>query len=199
MGERTLSILAGGGLAAFGASRRSWAGVALIAAGGALIYRGISGRWMIGSAIRAGVPAQLRRTFTIPSKSPEEVYGIWRDLENLPRFVENLESVKAIDSRRSHWVAKGPAGKSIEWDAEITNDRPGRLIEWRSVPGSGLDLSGMVRFKRKQGRGTKVHLEMQYSTPGGAIGEAIAALLRQRPEERLDQGLSSFREALEHA
>jgi uncharacterized membrane protein len=82
---------------------------------------------------------------------------------------------------------------------EITNDRPGRLIEWRSLPGSDLDISGMVRFKRKQGRGAKVHLSLQYTAPGGAAGEAIAALLREHPEERLDRGLSSFREALEQA
>jgi len=84
----------------------------------------------------------------------------------------------------------------VTWDAEITNDRPGHLIEWRSLPGSTLDISGIVRFKRKQGQGTKVHLEFEYVTPGGAVGEALANLLRQRPGEKVDAGVRNLREAL---
>jgi len=139
---------------------------------------------------------RIDRSFAVPNKSPDEVYEFWRNLENLPHVIEKLQSVTMLDDRRSHWVARGPAGVPVESDAEITNDRGGRLIEWRSLPGSTLDISGIVRFKRKQGQGTKVHLSIQYVTPGGAAGEALADLLKQRPEERGDGALQDVQEAL---
>jgi uncharacterized membrane protein len=198
--EQWVSLIGGGLLAGLGIASRSWAGAGLTAAGGALIWRGATRRCAIKSSLKNALetngPVRIDRTFAVPNKSPEEVYEFWRNLENLPRVIENLQSVTMLDERRSHWVAKGPAGVPIEWDAEITNDGGGRLIEWRSLPGSTLDISGIVRFKRKQGHGTKVHLSIQYVTPGGAAGEALANLLKQRPEEKVDGALQNVQEAL---
>ena len=197
--ERWISILGGTALAGFGISRRSWAGAGMALAGAALAYRGASRHCMVKAALRGSGPMRLERTITIPNKPPEEVYQFWRNFENLPAVIGPLESVKVLDGRRSHWVIKGPAGKSLSWDAEITNERSGHVIEWKSLPGSDIDLSGTVRFKRKQGRGTKVHLSLRYTTPGGAIGEALANVFHAQPEARVDAGLQNLREALEDA
>ena len=164
--------------------------------GGALVWRGATRHCAVKNALKGSGPVRIQRTFTVANKSPVEVYEFWRNLENLPGVIDSLQSVKATGDRRSHWVAKGPAGVPITWDAEITNDRPGYLIEWRSLPGSILEISGIVRFKRKHGQGTKVHLEFQYVAPGGAVGEALANLLRQKPSEKVDSGVRNLQEAL---
>jgi uncharacterized membrane protein len=194
--EQWASLIAGGLLAGLGITKRSWAGAGLAAAGGALIWRGATRHCTVKSALEGAGPVRLERSFTVPNRSPEEVYEFWRNLENLPRAIEGLKSVTAKDERQSHWVARGPAGVPIEWDAEITNDRSGHVIEWRSLPGSLINISGIVRFKRKHGHGTKVHMSIQYVTPGGAVGEALSNLLGQRPEEKVDSGLRGVQEAL---
>jgi uncharacterized membrane protein len=160
------------------------------------VWRGATRHCAIKSAVENSGPVRLERTFTVPNKSPEEVYDFWRNLENLPRAMDSLRSVTPLDERRSHWVAKGPAGVPVEWDAEITNDRGGKVIEWRSLPGSNIDIAGAVRFRRKHSHGTKVHLSIQYTTPGGVIGATLANLLRQNPREKLDSGLREVQETL---
>jgi uncharacterized membrane protein len=194
--EQWASLIGGGVLAGIGIASRSWAGAGMAAVGAALMWRGATRHCAVKAALEGSGPVRLERTLTIPNKSPEEVYEFWRNLENLPRLMEGLKSVTVLDGSRSHWVAKGPAGIPLEWDAEITNDRGGRVIEWHSLPGSTIEISGIVRFKRKQGQGTKVHVRVEYVTPGGAIGETLASFLRHRPEEKLDSGLRDMQQAL---
>jgi len=188
--------MAGGALAGLGIAKRSWAGVGLAAAGGALLWRGLTRHCAVKNLVRSADPVRLERSFTVPDKSPEEVYEFWRNFENLPRAIPGLRSVSSTGDGRWRWVAKGPAGMPLSWDAEITNEHGGRLIEWRSTRGSILKISGIVRFKAKHGRGTKVHISIQYVPPGGALGEALANLLRQHPDEKLDSGLHDLQHAL---
>jgi uncharacterized membrane protein len=184
----------------FGSGRSPGGGIWIFAPlGMAFIERGVNGRCRLKAALEGSGPVQVHRTLTIASKTPEAVYALWRNFDTLPRWMENLESVTALDERRSHWVARGLAGKRVEWDAEITNEKPGRLIEWRSLPGSDMYISGIVRFRRKQGGGTKIHLTINYSTPGGILGETVAHWFGQNPESKIEAGLASFREALESA
>ncbi len=195
--EKIASVAAGVLAAGYGISRRSWSGGALALAGIAFIERGVTGHCRVKAALEGSGPVQVHRTLTIVSKTPEEVYALWRNFDTLPRWIESLESVTALDGRRSHWVARGLARKRVEWDAEITNEKPGRLIEWRSLPGSDMDISGIVRFRRKQGGGTKVHFTINYSTPGGIVGETLVHWFGQNPASRIEAGLASFREAME--
>src|SRR5262245_8383761 len=113
---------------------------------------------------------RLAQSVTI-NRSPEELYRFWRDFQNLPRFMKHLESVRATGDRRSHWVAKAPAGRTVEWDAEVTEDRPNELIAWRSLEGADVDSVGSVRFIRAPGgRGSIVKVEMRCSPPAGVVG-----------------------------
>ncbi|HEX5733034.1 MAG TPA: SRPBCC family protein [Blastocatellia bacterium] len=136
-------------------------------------------------------------TVTI-NHSPDELYRFWRDFENLPRFMSHLESVRITGERRSHWVAKAPAGTTVEWDAEITKDIPGQLIAWRSVEGADVENSGVVRFDPAPGgRGTEVRVELFYDPPGGLLGAGIAKLFGEEPGTQIKGDLYRFKQVME--
>ena len=138
-----------------------------------------------------------RSAITI-NASPEEVYGAWRDFARLPSFMYHLESVSVTGDRQSHWVAKGPAGTRVEWDAEITEDVPGERIAWRSLEGSSVENVGSVRFRPAPGdQGTEVHVELNYSPPGGAVGSAVAKLFGEEPNQQISDDLRRFKQILE--
>jgi uncharacterized membrane protein len=132
------------------------------------------------------------------NRSPAEAYRFWRDMENLPRFMAHLESVRADDLRRSHWVARGPAGRHIEWDAEIIDDQPNRSITWRSMPGSRVANGGQVAFVPAPGdRGTEVRVRLRYAPPAGALGRAVAKLFGEEPAQQVRDDLRRFKQVLE--
>ncbi|HKP87665.1 MAG TPA: SRPBCC family protein [Blastocatellia bacterium] len=136
-------------------------------------------------------------TITI-NRPPEEVYRFWRNFENLPRFMSHLESVQVMGDKRSHWVAKAPAGMSVEWDAEIIDDRPNQLIAWRSLEGADVDNYGTVSFDRAPGgRGTEIRVEVEYNPPGGALGAGIAKLFGEAPEQQIKGDLRRLKQVLE--
>jgi uncharacterized membrane protein len=139
----------------------------------------------------------LEKSITI-DRPPEELYRFWRNFESLPRIMNHLISVREIGGGRSHWVAKAPAGRRVEWDAEITHDRPNELIAWRSLEGADVDNRGVVRFMRAPGgRGTVVRVEMDYSPPAGAIGAKIAQLFGESPEKQVAVDLQHFKQVME--
>ena len=132
------------------------------------------------------------------NSSPEELYRYWRDFENLPRFMHHLESVKVTGEGRSHWVATAPAGTTVEWDAEITEDRPNELIAWQSLEGADVYNRGSVRFERAPGnRGSIVHVKIDYDPPGGKLGAAVAKLFGEDPEQQLNADLRRFKQVIE--
>ena len=152
-------------------------------------------RTVASQAMEQGV-IRTKRSITV-WRPVEEVYAFWRDFENLPRFMRHLESVSVTDDRRSHWVAKAPAGKSVEWDAEIVEDRENELISWRSLPGSDVDNSGAVRFTPSPRGGTEVRVTMQYDPPLGKLGSKIAMLFREEPGQQIQDDLRHFKQVME--
>jgi uncharacterized membrane protein len=209
--ERLLSALAGGGLIAAGALRGSFSGVGLMLIGGSLVYRGVSGHCMLYQALgidtagydnpAVGVRAQHGFRYEqslVVQKSPEDLFRYWRRFENLPQVMHHLTSVSQDDERRSHWVAEGPLGKKVEWDAEIINERPNELIAWRSLPGSEMDCAGSVHFEElPANRGTVVRVSLKYDPPGGQVGASLASLLGAGLEQRVDDDLERFKQMME--
>jgi uncharacterized membrane protein len=127
----------------------------------------------------------------------EPLYRFWRDFSNMPRFMRRVQSVEVLGGR-SHWRAQGPGGVPLEWDSEVTEDRPNERIAWRSLPGSRIDATGVVRFERAPGgRGTQVTVEMQYAPPGGAVTAELARLVGQAPEQQLGEDLRRFKQLME--
>jgi uncharacterized membrane protein len=138
-----------------------------------------------------------KRAITV-ARPVQEVYAFWRDFENLPRFMRHLESVTVTGGRRSHWKAKAPAGKSVEWDAETTEDRENELISWRSLEGSDVYNAGTVRFAAAPGgRGTEVRVDMEYDPPFGKLGSKVAMLFREEPGQQVQDDLRHFKQVME--
>jgi uncharacterized membrane protein len=131
------------------------------------------------AAKRAPVPESVTTTTILVNCTPQEIYKFWRDFENLPRFMRRLESVSILDERRSRWVALGPAGRQISWDAEITSERENEFIAWRSLAGSDIQVDGRVEFRQAPaGRGTLISARIEYSPSLGA-GNTLAKFLNK--------------------
>lgn len=142
-------------------------------------------------------PMHVKAAITV-RKPREEVYRFWRDLENLPRFMAHVESVEGNGNGHSHWKVKAPAGATVEWDAEVVEDRPGEALVWRSVEGSRVQNAGAVRFlDAPRDQGTEVHVEFDYGAPGGRLGEAIAKLFGEEPTQQAKDDLRRFKQVLE--
>lgn len=143
----------------------------------------------------SGIRIQHAITIGRPAR---ELYDFWRDFSNLPQIMDHLESVEVIGGNRSHWKVKGPAGSTVEWDAEITEDRPGELISWRSLENADVDNVGTVRFIPMQGdRGTVVRIDIAYDPPAGRVGAAVAKLFRRGPEQEIRSDLRPFKQLME--
>jgi uncharacterized membrane protein len=142
-------------------------------------------------------PIRVSQAVTI-NRSPEELYRFWRDFQNLPRFMKHLESVRELGNRRSHWVSKAPAGRRVEWDAEITEDRQNEMIAWRSLEGADVDNAGSVRFERAPGeRGAIIRVEMRYNPPAGVIGATVAKLFGEDPQWQIKDDLRRLKQVME--
>jgi uncharacterized membrane protein len=142
---------------------------------------------------------RLRATAGVTVDRPaDDLYRSWRDIASLPTFMDHLRSVEVTGERTSHWVANAPAGRTVEWDAEIVEDRPGELIAWRSSDTATVRSSGTVRFTPAPGnRGTEVTVEMEYAPPGGAIGAVVAKLFGEEPVQQLKDDLRRFKQVAE--
>jgi uncharacterized membrane protein len=131
-------------------------------------------------------------------RSPEELYAFWRDFTNLPVFMLSLESVTPLDSVRSHWIAEGPLGKRVEWDAEVYNEKENELIAWRSLENADVINAGSVRFQAgPEGHGTFVRVTVNYNPPAGAIGASVAKLLGAEPEQLIKEDLRRLKQIME--
>lgn len=201
-GERWLSIIGGGVLALYGL-RRSLGNLALAIGGGVLVYRGVTGHCAVYESLgintvrRDGAGVAVEAVVTV-NKPVAEVYRFYRTLENHPRFVTHLESVRTTANRHSHWVAKTPLQGVLEWDAEIVAETENALLSWRSLPGSDVDNTGTVRFRELPGnRGTEVHVSLEYSPPGGIVGAALAQLFNGITTKQLREDLRHFKQILE--
>jgi uncharacterized membrane protein len=142
-------------------------------------------------------PMALTKTVAI-NRPADELYLFWRSLENLPRIFSHLESVTKLDDARSHWKAKPALGHTLEWDALIATDKPGKQIAWRSAEHAALATEGSVEFQPlASSRGTAVKVSLQFTPPGGAVGAAFASLWKALPETELDRDLRRYKQWVE--
>lgn len=140
---------------------------------------------------------RIQKTLTI-GRSASELYEFWRDFERLPQFMQHVEAIMPLDKTHSHWVVLAPAGRTVEWDSEIVEDRPGERIVWRSLPGGDIDHGGEVVFRPAPGeRGTEVSVTLHYKPPGGKLGTIVAKLFGEEPSQQLDEDLYRFKQIME--
>jgi len=203
--ERIVSALLGTAATLYGLRNlSSLGGIAMTVAGGMLLSRGLSGYCAVNnaigrnSAIKTADAIEARESYVI-NKPKEEVYSFWRQLDNLPRFMRHLEEVKVEDETRSVWKAKVPGGvASVTWEAMVTEDKPGELIAWSSLPGSTIDTAGEVRFKdAANGLGTEIQAVISYRLPGGVVGSVAGKLINPAVESMVKEDLGRLKSVLE--
>jgi uncharacterized membrane protein len=198
--ERWASLIGGGAMVLMGLRQGSLRGALTALAGGGLLYQGATKQSTIQKAQEAiGInqPIKVEKTVTI-RKSAEELYRFWHNFENLPTFMKHLKSVKVHNEKRSHWIANAPLDNTVEWDADILEDRENEFISWASVEGADVDNSGFVRFKKAPGdRGTEVKVVLEYNPPGGALAATVAKLFGEEPEQQIGDELRRFKMLME--
>jgi uncharacterized membrane protein len=188
--EKWLPIVVGGAFAAYAIKR----GLSHRANGkgtGIIADRGSDTRQQLGGA--RGIHVEHSVTINRPVA---EVYRFWRNFENLPKFMQHLEQVAMRDGGISHWVARGPGGMKVEWDARIINEIENKVIGWQSLEGSRVSTAGAVNFDESD-RGTIVHVHLQYNPPGGKLGAVVAWLAGEEPNIQVREDLRRFKQLME--
>ncbi len=209
--ERLVSGVAGGGLLAYGLKRGGAAGATLAVVGGLLGLRGATGHCQIKDALQTdgenggkksnlqgwlSGQVQVKKAVTI-NKSQTELFTFWRNFENLPQFMNHLESVIVVDDKRSHWKAKAPLGATVEWQAEIIEEITNEKIAWRSLEGADIPNTGSVEFRPTTNRGTEVLVHITYEAPAGKIGALAAKLFGEEPNQQVAEDLRRFKRLME--
>jgi uncharacterized membrane protein len=209
--ERLISGVAAAAVAVVGVRKRRLRPL-LLPIAGSLFSRAVTGRCAVNRAIgrnsaqgsRVSPVASVRRgegikveKRVVVNRPVEEVYAFWRNFENLPRFMDHLESVTVLDETRSHWVAKAPAGTRVEWDASIHNEIENELIAWRSLEGADINHAGSVHFMPAGQGGTDVRVVLSYEPPAGKVGVALAKLLGEEPSQQVEDDLRRFKQVME--
>ena len=204
---RLASLVGGAALITIAARDRSWRSLGLALAGAPLVWRGATGSWpavpravaqrLPESLSSEALPATVETSVTI-NRPRQELWEFWRKLENLPRFMRHLESVRELGDGRSHWVGKSPVGLRVEWEAEIVEERETRLLSWRSLPGSRVHNAGSVFFEDAVGgRGSTVRVVMEVSPGGGLGGRAVSKVLGPITNQQVHEDLRRFKSLLE--
>jgi len=204
--ERYLSVAAGVKLSFSGIRnifKHPFASLLKLGAGGYLLNRGITGHCELysqaGKHSLSPVNINIKSSFTV-SKPRNVVYNFWRKLDNLPLFMNHLESVEVIDDGRSHWVLKLPTGVAkVSWDAEIVMDVPYEMIGWSSLPDSIIDNAGKVRFRDTDDGGTLIDLVVTYQPPAGGLGASMAHILNPVFKNMVDTDVQNFKQYMDLA
>lgn len=207
--ERWGSVTTAAALMIYGVSRRTPTGIGIALAATPLAYRGLAGQWPTHLTSQSRAPRNTRAELSgdrgvvvhesVRLERPvAEVYNFWRRFENLPRFMSYLHEVTETGPGRSHWVAKGPGGVLVEWDAEIINEVENQVIGWRSLPGGDVTVAGSVNFDTvRAGRSTQLTVRLQYAPPAGRLGSFVSMLAGREPSQTIREDLRRLKQILE--
>jgi uncharacterized membrane protein len=149
------------------------------------------------ASLKSGEGEKLEQSITI-NRSPEEIYSFWRQLENLPRFMQHIKSVTQTGSGVSHWVVQTTHGAKFEWDARLIEDKPGQMLSWQSLDGADVDNAGSVWFTPSDdGNSTVVKVSMKYAPPGGKLASLMAKVFGDSAEKQMMEDLQRLKNLLE--
>ena len=212
--ERIASSVGGGALIAYGLKRGDTLGVLISLLGGGIFLRGATGHCQVYDALDINKSSKKHSVKSSPNKgwisgkvhvtksvtinkSPAELYQFWHNFENLPLFMNHLESVTVTGDKHSHWKAKAPLDYSVEWDAQTTDDRENERIAWKSLDGADIPNSGTVEFNPTSTRGTEVKVTLTYEPPAGKFGSYVAKLFGEAPSQQIEEDLRRFKRLME--
>ena len=194
---RLLAGAGGAALAGFGMRNGGMMGAATALAGAGLLARAATNMEMtrmFGFSGRRAIDIQKSMIIWAPV---EEVFAFWTNYQNFPRFMSHLRSVHDLGNGRSHWVAQGPSGIPVSWDAEMTQFIPNQLLAWKSIPGSTIDNAGVIHFEAAPGGATRIHIQLSYSPPAGALGHLVASMFGANPKREIDEDMVRLKSLLE--
>jgi uncharacterized membrane protein len=220
--ERWASVVGGAALAVYGLDRRDLRGGLLAVLGAELIRRGATGHCLVYEAlnvstatdatargphrdlpasraatVRASRAVKVEHSVTVRAP-PAKLYAFWRDAANLPRIIGFVESVEMLSDTRARWRVRGPAGKTIEWEAEIINEIPNELIAWKSVGDADVPNAGSLHLRpAPNARGTEVRIVFDYQPPAGHLGAWVAKLVKEDPSAQVRDALWRFKQLVE--
>jgi len=211
-GERMLSAVLGGLLTVYGLKRRGRAGYGMALTGAQMLYRSATGHCNVYGALGIstdnerprGEPVDIdhdkaidvRRSVNV-ARPREELYAVWRDFSKLPHFMTHLERVDVLSETTSHWVTKGPAGMTVEWDAEIVDERENEWIAWQSVEPSQVPNNGTVMFRDAPSGDTEIFVTLEAQPPAGKLGALVARMFGKSPDRQVRMALERFKEMAE--
>jgi uncharacterized membrane protein len=208
--QRWGALAAAAAMIGYGVSRRTAGGLLLAAGAAPLVYRGATGRWPAGLESLVSSNGDTRTALSGPRgihvresvrlECPvDDVYRFWSRLENLPTFMQNLAGVSDLGGGRSHWVARGPGGVRVQWDAEIINEIPNKVLAWKSLPGGDVVSAGSVTFEPARGgdSGTQLTVTLQYEPPAGTFGKLVASAFGSEPSQTIREDLRRLKQLLE--
>lgn len=128
----------------------------------------------------------------------DELFAFWRDFQNLPKVMENLESVREGAEGRTIWTIRAPGGRTVEVETHVAREIENELIAWRSIEGSDIDTEGRVTFEDAPGdRGTRVGLIIAYKPPAGELGRVLAKLFQREPAVQARHDLKRLKMLME--
>jgi len=157
--------------------------------------RGKKSAWMIETRTGGKMPQRVEGSIDVVAPV-EKVYDYWKNLENLPQFMTNVEEIRATGPDTTHWVVKGPLGAKLEFDAKTTQDQPNEAIGWNTEDGD-VQTSGQVRFQGMSPESTRIEVQMNYwDAPGGKAGE-VASRIVANPQLMMQQDLRNLKQILE--
>jgi uncharacterized membrane protein len=179
-------------------------GVALLGLGVSMIRRSLEsegpgderGERNRNASVPYGQGTRIEKAFTIETPAAD-LYAYWRNVEHLPHIMSHLAKVEVVDDVRSRWTAKGPGGIPVSWEAEIVDDTPDHRIAWRSVGGAVPNAGSVTFTEAPGGRGTELHVEMEWAPPGGPLGKSFAALFGGDPGLIVESDLRRFKATME--
>jgi len=208
--QRWGALAAAAAVIGYGVSRRSIPGLLMAAGAAPLAWRGATGRWPAACAALVSSNGDTREALSGPRgiyvresvrlECPiDEVYRFWSRLENLPAFMKNLAEVTDLGGGRSHWVARGPGGVRVQWDAEIINEIQNKVLAWKSLPGGDVVSAGSVTFEPARGAdsGTQLTVTLQYQPPAGTFGRLVAGAFGREPAQAIREDLRRLKQLLE--
>jgi uncharacterized membrane protein len=196
--SRLLAGIGAGYMLIYGMARGGFIGSLAQAVGVVLGARAVTNmnlKRMVGMGEDEG-SIRVRKTINI-NAPVEEVYDLWSNFENFPRFMSNIEDIKDMGNGRSHWVVKGPAGSKVEFDAVLTENRPNEVVAWKTIEDSSVKHTGQVRFKEGMHEGTQVNVNMAYTPPAGIVGHTVASVFGKDPKSAMDDDLVRMKSLLE--
>jgi uncharacterized membrane protein len=200
--ERIVSLAAGLILGYIGTRSFRKGGFSLLFPAGYLLYRGATGYCHVSALIGRNTaendnePFELNRIINI-SRSRSEVYGYWRNLENLPSIMSHIHKVEKISDNLYHWEAEFNNQK-FEWNAEILQDIPNQRIAWQSMEPADVHNRGMVEFiDLPNGQGTALRVSISYQPAQTELGKMIAGFLDPIFKRVVKNDLKEFKRKVE--